>query len=61
MSTCSCTVGKKQVPFSMAVGSEELGQECFPLARGIGCISSKYMYICHYVIYVNILIIRKFC
>ena len=27
--TCNCTVGKKQVPFSMATGNVELMQECF--------------------------------
>ena len=30
MSTCSCTVGKKQVSFSMTIENEELMQECFP-------------------------------
>ena len=25
-----CAVGKKQVPFSMAVGNVELMHECFP-------------------------------
>ena len=28
MCTCSCTIGKKQVPFSMAIGNAELMQEC---------------------------------
>ena len=28
--TCSCTVGKKQVLFSVATGNWELMQECFP-------------------------------
>ena len=30
MYTCSCTVRKKQVPFSMALGNEELMHDCFP-------------------------------
>ena len=29
MCTCSCTVGEKQVPFSMAIGNVELMRECF--------------------------------
>ena len=28
--TCSCAVGKKQVPFSMARENGELMHECFP-------------------------------
>ena len=28
--SCSCTVGKKQVPFSMAIGNGELVHECLP-------------------------------
>ena len=28
--TCSCTVGKQQVPFSTAIGDEERMHECFP-------------------------------
>ena len=30
MSPCSYTFGKKQVPFSMAIGNGELMHECFP-------------------------------
>ena len=30
MCTCSCTVGKKEVSFSMIIGNEELMHECFP-------------------------------
>ena len=30
MCTCSCTVGKKQVSFSMTIANEELMHECFP-------------------------------
>ena len=28
--TCSCTVGIKKVPFSMAIGNGELMYKCFP-------------------------------
>ena len=28
--TCNCTVGKRQVPFSIAIGNMELKHECFP-------------------------------
>ena len=28
--TCSCTVGKKHIPFSIAIGNVELMNECFP-------------------------------
>ena len=34
--TCSCTVGKKQVPFRMASGNEELMHECFPKHSRMG-------------------------
>ena len=30
MCTCSCTVEKKQISFSMTIGNEELVHECFP-------------------------------
>ena len=30
MCTCSCTVGKRQVPFSMTIENDELMHECFP-------------------------------
>ena len=33
MRTCSCTVGKTQVPFSMDIGNVELMHECFPNTR----------------------------
>ena len=38
--TCSCTVRKKQVPFSMAIGNE-LVQECFPKHSQMGTARMK--------------------
>ena len=34
--TCSCTVGKRQVPFSMTTGNEEFMHECFPKHSRMG-------------------------
>ena len=42
MFTCSCSVGKKQVPLSMAIGNMELMQECFPKHSRMGAARTKY-------------------
>ena len=42
MRTCSCTVGKKQVPFSMAIGNVELIHECLPKHLCMGTVTMKY-------------------
>ena len=39
--TCSCTVGKKQVPFSMAIRNWELVHECFPKHSRMGTVRTK--------------------
>ena len=39
--TCSCTVGKKQVPFRMAIGNVELMHECFPKHSRMGTARMK--------------------
>ena len=36
------TERKKKVPFSMAIGNEELMHECFPKHLGIGTARMKY-------------------
>ena len=36
-----CTVGKRQVPFSMAIGNEELMHECFPKHSPMGTARMK--------------------
>ena len=41
MCTCSCTVGKKEVPFSMTIGNEELMDECFPKHLRMGTARMK--------------------
>ena len=41
MCTCSCTVVKKQVPFSMAIGNAELMNECFPKHSRMGTAGVK--------------------
>ena len=41
MCTCSCTVGKKQVSFSMTIGNEELMQKCFPKHLRMGTARMK--------------------
>ena len=41
MCTCSSTVGKKQVSFSMTIGNEELMQECFPEHLRMGTARMK--------------------
>ena len=40
--TCSCTVGKTQVPFSMVIGNGELMHECFPKHLRMGTARMKY-------------------
>ena len=40
--TCRCTVGKKQVPFSMATGNEELVHECSFLHLHMGTARLKW-------------------
>ena len=40
--TCSYTVGKMQVPFSMAVGNGELMHDCFPKHSCMGTAKLKY-------------------
>ena len=39
--TCSCAVGKKQVPFSMAIGNVELLHECSPKHLRMGTARIK--------------------
>ena len=39
--TCSCTVGKKEIPFSMATGNGELVRECFPKHSRMGTAGIK--------------------
>ena len=39
--TCSCTVGKNQVSFSMTIGNEELMHECFPKHLRMGTARMK--------------------
>ena len=39
--TCSCTDRKKQVPFSMAIGNEELVHKCFPKHSLMGTARMK--------------------
>ena len=39
--TCSSTAGKKQVPFSMAIGYMELMHECFPKHSRMGTARMK--------------------
>ena len=39
--TRSCTVGKKVVPFSMAIGNEEVTHECFTEHTRMGTASMK--------------------
>ena len=41
MCTCSCTVGKNEVSFSMTIGNEELMQECFPKHLRMGTARMK--------------------
>ena len=41
MCICSCTVGKQQVPFSMAIANEKLIHECFHKHSGIGTARMK--------------------
>ena len=41
MCTCSCTVGEKQVPFSMAILNVELMHECFPKHLRMGTARMK--------------------
>ena len=41
MCTCSCTVGKKQVPFSMAIGNVELMHKFFPKHLRMGTTRLK--------------------
>ena len=41
MCTFSCTGGKEQVPFSMAMGNGELMQECFPKHSRMGTARTK--------------------
>ena len=38
---CSFAVGKTQVPFSMAIGNEELMQKCFPKPSSKGSARMK--------------------
>ena len=40
--TCSCTVGRKEVSFSMTIGNEELTHECFPKHLRMGT-AKKYV------------------
>ena len=40
--TCSCAVGKKKVPFSIAIRNKELMHECFPKHLRMGKIRMKY-------------------
>ena len=42
MCTFTCTGGKEQVPFSMAIGNGELMQECFPKHSRMGAARMKY-------------------
>ena len=42
MCTCSCTVGKNQVSFSVTIGNEELMHECFPEQLRMGTARMKY-------------------
>ena len=42
MRTCSCTVLKKQVPLSMAIGNDELMHECFQKHWRVGTAKIKY-------------------
>ena len=39
--TCSCIFGKKQVPFTMAIGNGELMLERFPKNSGMGTAKTK--------------------
>ena len=41
MYICSCTGGKKQVLFSMAIGNVELMHKCFPKKMGLGTARIK--------------------
>ena len=36
MCTCSCTVRKKELSFSMTIGNEELMHTCFPKHLSMG-------------------------
>ena len=41
MCTCSYIIGKKEVTFSMAIGNEELMEECFPKHWRMGTVRMK--------------------